>query len=659
VDVDLTVRQLDYSEQAWRTQSVSEDAATTPTKLIEAERSGPARIPITGPKAILDIEHAGIDGLLPAWTFHECFRAAAALDPTKAANIFIPSILPETKLRTISFAEMIALIEQAANLFWSLSKDKQPVVSILAPLLPEALVAMWGAAIAGVANPINPFLDVSHVAGIMNAAQTNVLVTGTSAHGSGAWDHISTLASAVPTLRAILVIEPTNSTDRDFLTSVKKQSSDLIFAPDPNPDRVSGYFHTGGTTALPKLVRHTQRGQLLNAWISASHMGPARDEVVGHGMPNFHVGGAILLALRSLIMGQTLLTLTPHGFRDRGMVREFWNLARQYGITSLLSAPTTAAMMLADGAAKSFGHSIRTFTVGGGAMPHSLGKAFQERFDVPLREIWGMTECQGILSSNPWGDVSPKIGSVGLRNPFHRIIAVDVEEGLYKRHCELAEKGVLAIAGPCVTPGYLNLEGAASPLISGMPDAEKWVNSGDLGTIDSDGYIWLHGRQKDIIIRGGHNIDPSLVEEVLNRHPAVQIAAAVGQPDALKGELPIAYVQLRQGVTVTSDELLALCRKEVVERAAIPIEVIIIDEIPVTAVGKIFKPALRRDAILRIVLATIKRTLDNCEGISAEVADTKVGMCAVIRLPKQLDNCVERLRTEFSGFLFQIDIVVE
>lgn len=192
-----------------------------------------------------------------------------------------------------------------------------------------------------------------------------------------------------------------------------------------------------------------------------------------------------------------------------------------------------------------------------------------------------------------------------------------------------------------------------------MPDGEKWVNSGDLGTIDSDGYIWLHGRQKDIIIRGGHNIDPSLVEEVLNRHPAVQIAAAVGQPDALKGELPIAYVQLRQGVTVTSDELLALCRKEVVERAAIPIEVIIIDEIPVTAVGKIFKPALRRDAILRIVLATIKRTLDNCEGISAEVADTKVGMRAVIRLPKQLDNCVERLRTEFSGFLFQIDIVVE
>jgi fatty-acyl-CoA synthase len=641
--------------------SLSESASATPRKRIETGKPGPARVPITGMKAILEIEDAGIDGLLPAWTFHGCFRAAAALDPAKTANIFIPDVLSETNPRTISFADMIALIEQAANLFWSLSKDRQPVVSVLAPLLPEALVAMWGAAIAGVANPINPFLDVSHVAGIMNAAQTNVLVTATSAHGPGAWSHISALASAVPTLKAILVIDPTNSTDHDFLTSVKSQSSDLTFSPDPNPDRVSGYFHTGGTTALPKLVRHTQRGQLLNAWISASHMGPARDEVVGHGMPNFHVGGAILLALRSLIMGQTLLTLTPHGFRDRGMVREFWNVARRYGMTSLLSAPTTAAMMLADRAAESVGHSIRTFTVGGGAMPRSLGAAFQERFDLPLREIWGMTECQGILSSNPWGDAPPKIGSVGLRNPFHRVIVADIEETLYRRHCEPGERGVLAIAGPCVTPGYLNLAGAASPFVTGMADSDKWVNSGDLGTIDSDGYIWLHGRRKDIIIRGGHNIDPSLIEDVLNRHPAVQIAAAVGQPDSLKGELPIAYVQLRQGVAVTAEELLALCRSEVVERAAIPIEVIIVDEIPVTAVGKVFKPALRHDATHRIVLATVKNTLGSCDGISVEVVDTKAQVRANVRLPNTSDSneIIERLQTAFSGFQFETAIAIE
>jgi fatty-acyl-CoA synthase len=373
--------------------SLGKDATAAPTKRIEAGRPGisPARIPINGPKAIVEIENAGIEGLLPAWTFHECFRAAAALNPTKAANIYIRDALSEAKPRTIDFGEMIGLIEQAANLFRLLSEDRQAVVSVLAPLLPEALIAMWGAAIAGVANPINPSLDVSHVAGIMTAAQTNILVTATSAHGPGAWDHISTLATAVPTLRAVLVIDPANSTDGDFLTRVKMQPSDLTFTPDPNPDRISGYFHTGGTTALPKLVRHTQRGQLLNAWISASHMGPAADEVVGHGMPNFHVGGAILLSLRSLIMGQTLLTLTPHGFRDRGVVRDFWNVARQYGMTSLLSAPTTAAMMLADDEAKSSGHSLRTFTVGGGAMPRSLGTGFQDRFGLPLREIWGMT----------------------------------------------------------------------------------------------------------------------------------------------------------------------------------------------------------------------------------------------------------------------------
>jgi fatty-acyl-CoA synthase len=194
-----------------------------------------------------------------------------------------------------------------------------------------------------------------------------------------------------------------------------------------------------------------------------------------------------------------------------------------------------------------------------------------------------------------------------------------------------------------------------------MPDSDKWVNSGDLGMVDSDGYIWLHGRQKDIIIRGGHNIDPSLIEDVLNRHPAVQIAAAVGQPDSLKGELPIAYVQLRKGVSVTPDELLALCRKEVVERAAAPADVIVIDEIPVTAVGKVFKPALRRDAIQRVVLATVKNTLGDCDGISVEVVDGKAQVRANIRLPKgpDSDEIIERLRIALSGFQFETAFVIE
>jgi fatty-acyl-CoA synthase len=620
----------------------------------------PARIAITGPAALRAIEAAGPDGLLPAWTYHECFRLAAALDPDKPANIFLPNANPATDPRIISYAELLELIEQAANLFHAVSGDHAAVVSVLAPALPEALVAMWAAAIAGACNPINPFLDVAHIAGIMNAARSTVLVTATAASGPGAWQRLAELASAVPSLRAVLVIDAANLSGDDFLTRVRQQPHKLTFKPDPDPDRVSGYFHTGGTTAAPKLVRHTQRGQLLNAWISGAHMGPARDEVVGHGMPNFHVGGAILLCLRALIMGQTLLTLTPSGFRDATLIGTFWDIARRYRMTSVCNAPTSAAMILAQRDTHAAGHSIRTFTTGGGAMPRGLGSAFQERFGVALREIWGMTEFQGILSSNPWGDAPPRTGSVGLLNPFHRVMAARIEDGVFVGECEPGEKGVLTLSGPCMTPGYLNVAGPSSLFVRDMPDGGRWVNSGDLGSVDADGYVWLYGRQKDVIVRGGHNIEPGLVEEVLSRHPAVAIAAAVGQPDALKGELPIAYVQLRAGASATPDELLALCRDDVAERAAVPVEVVIIDAIPVTAVGKIFKPALRLDAMARSVRRMVADSLGADHAVAIDVLETATRPAARLGIPAGADAEQQALllREAFGGFQFDTVITI-
>jgi fatty-acyl-CoA synthase len=136
--------------------------------------------------------------------------------------------------------------------------------------------------------------------------------------------------------------------------------------------------------------------------------------------------------------------------------------------------------------------------------------------------------------------------------------------------------------------------------VSGTPDGKKWANTGDLGCVDADGFAWLFGRSKDLIIRGGHNIDPKLIEEVLACHPAVQIAAAIGRPDADKGEMPIAYVQLKPGSQADSAELLQFCRERVQERAAVPTDIIIIPEIPMTAVGKISKPALRINAMLTL-----------------------------------------------------------
>jgi fatty-acyl-CoA synthase len=424
---------------------------------------------------------------------------------------------------------------------------------------------------------------------------------------------------------------------------------------------VCAYFHTGGTTAAPKLVQHTQRGQLLNAWISGAFLGPDRDEVVAQGMPNFHVGGAILMNLRALIMGQTLLILTPGGFRTPAVVSNFWDLARRHGMTSVLAVPTTCAALCADTNAISTGHAIRTFSTGGGAMPRDLARVFEERFGIVLKELWGMTEFQGILSANPHGAERPRIGSVGLLNPFHRVKPLRLDGGRYVGEGSVGEKGTLAVAGPCMTPGYLRESPDGSLRVQGMPGEEAWLNTGDLGTVDADGFIWLFGREKDVIIRGGHNLDPGIVEDVLSRHPAVQVASVVGEPCALKGELPLAYVQLRPGRPVDVDELLALCQREVPERAAVPIDVVVIGTMPVTAVGKIFKPALRLDAMQRAAVKTVRATLGDRSEVRVEVRETGARPVVTLAVPHGpgAETAEQLLRTAFSGYTFETRIVID
>jgi fatty-acyl-CoA synthase len=154
--------------------------------------------------------------------------------------------------------------------------------------------------------------------------------------------------------------------------------------------------------------------------------------------------------------------------------------------------------------------------------------------------------------------------------------------------------------GPGVFSGYA----------TGAPDAPfvepGWVNSGDLGRVDANGYLWITGRAKDLIIRGGHNIDPLGIEEVLYEHPAVAVAAVVGEPDAYAGELPVAYVQLKEGANADGAALLKYAAARTPERAAVPVQLYVVDSIPLTAVGKVYKPSLRTDAAQRAV----RRMLD-------------------------------------------------
>jgi acyl-CoA synthetase (AMP-forming)/AMP-acid ligase II len=224
----------------------------------------------------------------------------------------------------------------------------------------------------------------------------------------------------------------------------------------------------------------------------------------------------------------------------------------------------------------------------------------------------------------PYGE--RKIGSVGI--PFvHtdvRILKCDAA-GAVVRECATDEVGEICVKNPGVAPPIYTDPDKNRGLIT--PDG--YLRTGDLGRIDADGYIWITGRAKELIIRGGHNIDPAVIEEALITHPAVAFAGAIGQPDAHAGEVPAVYVELIEGATASEEELLAHAKEHISEQAAVPKHLEVLGELPKTAVGKVFKPDLRRRAITRVYDEALAAA-----GLAARVRevkeDRKLGLVAVL-----------------------------
>ncbi len=227
-----------------------------------------------------------------------------------------------------------------------------------------------------------------------------------------------------------------------------------------------------------------------------------------------------------------------------------------------------------------------------------------------MHESLGMTEMAGISSITPVGVEAPA-GCVGLRLPHTqwRIAALDENGNASGRDMPRGEAGMIMFKSPNLFSGFVDPRDNA-----GVITEDGWLGTGDLGWIDDEGRLHLTGRSKDLIIRGGHNIDPKTIEDALGSHPAVQICAAVGAPDAYAGELPVLFATLVPGASASEEELLAFAAARVDEGPARPKSVTIIDVMPVTNVGKLYKPALRLKAAQAVVAACVDNV---CREINA------------------------------------------
>jgi fatty-acyl-CoA synthase len=394
--------------------------------------------------------------------------------------------------------------------------------------------------------------------------------------------------------------------------------------------------------------------EVADAWSVSQALGGAirPGKVILCGLPLFHVNAVLVTGLLPFSRGAHVVLATAEGYRAPGLVSRFWEIVEHHRVNLFSGVPTLYASLLQVPVGSHDVSSLDYALCGAAPMPTELFRAFEAHAGVAILEGYGLTEATCVSSLNPVRG-ERRVGSIGLRLPGQQMKGVVLDaHGAFVRDCAVDEVGALVVSGPNVFLGYRD-PAQNRRLWVDCGDGRRWLDTGDLGRRDADGYFWLTGRKKELIIRGGHNIDPGAIEEPLHRHPAVQVAAAVGRPDAHAGELPVAYVQPRADAVVSEADLLEFLRREIGERAALPKRVRVVSRMPLTAVGKIFKPELKRleaqdafEAALQEAAIPFRRV---------EIAhDAARGMIAVVELEHAADR--DAARQVLGRFAFPFTI---
>jgi len=417
---------------------------------------------------------------------------------------------------------------------------------------------------------------------LLTAAGANIIVTLAPGHPvSNIGTRIQHLRDKCPGVHTVLGVGGNTGGVLDFeVERMRMPTTELNFNAIHCPDGIAALFHTGGTTGLPKFAQHTHANQLHAAWGAARLYEASERDVILNGFPLFHVAGAIVYGLSMLLSGAEIVLLPPNGWRDPSMVSDGWSAIANRQVTVLATVPTVMSTLLAASRAPGSSSSLRLTLTGGSPLPTELANRFEAETHVPVRNILGMTECAGVIAVEPVGSARTP-GSCGLPLPFTEV-RVDSD-------------GVLRLRGPNVGPGYTD------PAKNPGTFEDGWLITGDIGHIDEAGRLFVTGRAKDVIIRGAHNIDPGIIEEALMQHPQVALAAAVGEPDEHAGELPVAFVVAKADANLDEQALLAFVAQGVSERAAAPKRISQLDALPLTPIGKVYKPALRVLATERVI----------------------------------------------------------
>jgi long-chain acyl-CoA synthetase len=471
--------------------------------------------------------------------------------------------------RTITYWEFDARTDKLAGGLHELGIRPGDVVSVLLPNCVEMLEAWWAILKAGaVFGPINPSLTATEVAYVLGHSQAVAIVTDRNG--------VTTLsnrrdAAELKGVRHVISVDDSGDVTLDALAAhgagpeIRSERDDL-----------AALLYTSGTTGKPKGAMLTHGNVIANAAMGGELLPLAPGDRVGMMLPLFHVNAQIVTFVIPMMIGCEVVMW------ERFSASQFWQTVDELTPVAISAVPTILAAVLHTPNAPAGATSLRYIISGAAPLSLELLEAFERRFEIRILEGYGLTETTCISSVNPYyGERKP--GSIGMpvRGQPMKIVgpagdAVDADE-----------LGEIVIKGPNVMPGHLHNPDATAETIR-----DGWLHTGDIGYMDADGYFFIVDRSKDMIIRGGENIYPREIEEVLYSHPGILECAVIGVPDEVRGEEVLAVVAPKPGVELDGDEL----RRWAAERLAafkVPSRFEIRPELPKTATGKISKPPLR------------------------------------------------------------------